>query len=118
MELIADVIYYVSWFFKEPHAPGRVAGVMEGYFILIIPTRIQVQFVVLDQIRGKFANVNHFVGFGALENGAGDRRFGQLEKVSRAIHGVHVLVTHPPHVATLSTDDPLHPARYGSRPTH
>ena len=84
MELIADILNDIPWLFEETHSPGCIAGVMEGNLVLIIAARIQVQFAVFDQIRGKLTNVNHFVGFGVLKHGTGERRFWHLKEVGRA----------------------------------
>ena len=52
---------------------------------------------------------------GVLEARAGHRRDGHLEEIRRAVHRVHVLVQHAPHVAALAAQDPLHaqPLRLG-----
>ena len=49
-----------------------------------------------------------FVEPRVLEARPGDRRDGHFQEIRRAVHRVHVLVQHAPHVAALAAQDPLH----------
>ena len=87
---------------------------MEGHFDVGVALGVQVEFAVLDEVRGEFGDVHHFVDRGVLEAGAGDGGYRLFQEVHRlSIPGGHILVAHPPHVAALAAQDPLHSQALG-----
>ncbi len=93
------------------------AGLHESWKVtpqVVVAARVELQLAVLDQVGGELADVHHLRGPGILEPRAGDRARPAPQEVGRAVHGVHVLVEHPPHVAALAAEDPLHPSRFAS----
>jgi len=57
--------------------------------------------------------VNHLGGFGVFEFGTGNGVDRFFQKIRRAVHGIHILVDHPPHVTALATEDPFNPQALG-----
>jgi hypothetical protein len=86
---------------------------MEGDNLVVVAAGVQLQLAVLDQVGRKLRDVHHLGGFGVLEFGAGDGDDRFFKKIGRPVHGVHVLVDHPPHVAALAAQDPFDPQALG-----
>ena len=74
---------------------------------MAVAALVELELVVLDQIGGKLADVDHLGRGSVVEHGSGDRRFRNLEEVGRSVHGVHILMQHPPHMAALAAEDEL-----------
>ena len=81
---------------------------MEGNGKIVVALRREFEFAVMQQIGGELADVHHARGAGILESCPGDGRNGFFEKISRAVHGVHILVEHAPHVSAFAAQNPLH----------
>ena len=69
VKMIANAAQNIARLFKETHGPGRIAGIMEGDFAVIISAWIELKLVVLDEIGREFANVYHFCGTGIFKTG-------------------------------------------------
>ena len=112
-EVVADVPENVARLLEEAHDAGRIAGVVERHPVVVVAAGVQLQFAVVDQVGDELHDVDHLGGPGVLEDRAGDRRDRHFQEIGRAVHGVHVLVQHPPHVAALAAEDPLDPQPLG-----
>ena len=86
---------------------------MECDLQVIIPARIQFQFIVFDQVRCKFDYMGHLCGFCILKPGASNRRNRLFKEISGPVKGIHILIKDPPHVTTLTSQYPLHPQPLG-----
>ena len=86
---------------------------MIGQNEIVVAAGVQIQFTVFDKIRGKFREMNHFGGFGVFEFCAGDGRHWFFQKISRPVHGIHVLVDDPPHVSAFPAKYPFDPKTLG-----
>ena len=108
MKTVADVPENRARFLEHAHASGDVAGVMKGCPQMIVPFRIQFQFFMMNQVSRKFCNVYHFGCGGIAEPCSCNRRNRHFKKISRAVHSVHILMHHTPHVPALTTEYPFH----------
>ena len=106
-EVIADILEDVPGFFEEAHAACRVAGVVKGHAMMVVTAGIELQLTMVDEIRSELDNVCHLRAAGIVEPGSGDGRNRHLEEVGGTVHGVHILVDDPPHVAAFAAQDPF-----------
>ena len=61
-----------------------------------------------DEVRHELHQMDHLRGAGVGELVSRDGRFRNLQEIGGAVHGVHVLIDHPPHVPALTPQDPFH----------
>ena len=67
----------------------------------------------MDQVRGELADVHHLCGTGVFEDCAGDGRNRHFEEIGRAVHRIHILMEHAPHVTALAAEDPFDAETFG-----
>jgi len=106
-EIVADILEDIAGLFQEAHAASGVAGVMISHPQMVVAARIQLELAMLDKVGGELDNVRHLGAAGIVEAGPGNGGNRHLEKVGRTVHGVHVLVDNPPHVAAFAAQDPF-----------
>ena len=86
---------------------------MESELDVVVTTGIQIQFSMLDEVGHELDDVNHPRRACVLEQRPRDGRTRLIEEIRGTIHGVHILMENPPHVAALSAKNPLHTQAFG-----
>jgi hypothetical protein len=107
VEVVAAALQHVARLLQQAHGARGIAGVVVGHDVLVVAARVHLDLLVVQQVRGELADMHHARRACILEARAGDWRHGRLEKVRRAVHRIHVLVQHAPHVAALPAQYPL-----------
>ena len=113
VEVVANIFQDVARLFQQSHATRRIAGIVIGNLPSIIAAGIKLELAVMDQIGGELADVQHLGGLRVIEARSGHRRNRHFKKVRRAVHRIHVLVNHAPHVPALAAENPFHPKALG-----
>ena len=109
VEVVADILMTSTRLVQ-----GRIARVMESGYYFVVHARVEFQFSVLDKVRGEF-HMNHLCRLGVFELSPRYGRNSFSRKFSGAIHGVHVLMNNPPHVAAFASQYPFHTQTFGLR---
>jgi hypothetical protein len=72
IEVVGHVLDHVARLVQHAHAPGRVAGVVEGDDLVVVAALVQLQLAVLDQVGGELGDVDHLGGRWRSRSGARD----------------------------------------------
>ena len=80
---------------------------------MVVAADIEIEFAVLYKICRELGNMHHLGGFGIFKFSAGYGRHRFFHKIGRTIHCIHILIDYPPHVTTLSAENPFNAQSFG-----